>query len=130
MNWLKKFMMGRYGSDQLSMALIILSIILNAVGSLVRLQAFVLLSYIPLVVCIYRIFSKDINKRRMENYKFTMRFSPIYSKLLKSASRMKDSRTHRYFVCPNCKTNLRVPKGKGNVVITCPKCKTELRKRT
>ena len=32
--------------------------------------------------------------------------------------------THNYFSCPNCRTVLRVPKGKGRIQITCAKCGT------
>ena len=121
MDWLKRFMLGRNGGDQLSVALLVFSIILNTAGGLSGINALAILSYIPMGLGIYRIMSKDLSKRRMENYRFSMLISPIYSWF---------SRTHRYYICPGCKTKLRVPKGKGNIVITCPKCKTELRKRT
>jgi Zn finger protein HypA/HybF involved in hydrogenase expression len=88
------------------------------------------ISYIPLGICLFRMLSKDIEKRRMENYKFSILISPVYSWFKKKQKRVVDAKTHKYFECPNCKTNLRVPKGKGNIVITCPKCKTELKKRT
>lgn len=130
MNWLKNFMAGRYGNDQLSISLLILSVLLTVTGELTGMQIFVFIGYIPLGISIYRMLSKDLSKRRMENYKFSILISPAYSWFNKSVSRLKDSRTHRYFTCPNCRTNLRVPKGKGKLVITCPKCRTELRKRT
>jgi len=130
MNWFKKFMLGRYGGDQLSMTLLIFSIIATVIGDLLRMQILVFIGYIPLGISIYRMLSKDIAKRRMENYKFSILISPAYSWLMKSVDRIKGSKTYKYYDCPNCKTKLRVPKGKGKIVITCPKCKTELRKRT
>ena len=74
--------------------------------------------------------SKDISKRSMENYRFAMLMSPIYSKFKKAQLRFMDAKTHRYIKCPNCRTKLRVPKHKGKIIITCPKCKTEFTKRT
>lgn len=130
MNWFKKFMMGRYGGDQLSMTLLIFSILVTVIGDLLRMQIVTFIGYIPLGISIYRMLSKDIAKRRMENYKFSILISPAYSWLMKSVDRIKGSKTYKYYDCPNCKTKLRVPKGKGKIVITCPKCKTELRKRT
>lgn len=130
MNWLKKFMLGRYGGDQLSMALLITTLILNMLGSLTRVEPLVMLSYIPLTFSVYRMLSKNIDRRRMENYKFSEYLSPVYSLLTKSLYSARDSKTHTYFTCPGCKANLRVPKGKGNIIITCPKCKTEIRKTT
>jgi len=130
MNWFKKFMMGRYGGDQLSMALLITTLILNMLGSLTKVELLVMLSYLPLVWSIYRMLSKNIDRRRMENFKFSTTLSPVYSLLTKYLYRMKDTKTHVYFTCPGCKTNLRVPRGKGNILITCPKCKTEIRRTT
>lgn len=130
MNWLKKFMMGRYGRDQLSIALLVFSVLLTWTAELTRLPLLTVIGYILLGICIFRMLSRDVTKRSMENYKFNMLISPVYSWFKKKQKRAIDTKTHRYFECPNCKTNLRVPKGKGNIVITCPKCKTELRKRT
>lgn len=126
MNWLKKIMAGRYGGDQLSMALIFLSIILIFIsGFSTKLRVFSYLSYIPLVLSIFRTLSKDINKRRLENYKFAMLVSPIYSWCNKKIHRLQDAKTHKYFDCPNCRQKLRLPKGKGKISITCPNCRTE-----
>lgn len=124
MNWIKKFMAGRYGSDQLSFALLALAVLMDFVFRITGLGAISFLVFIPLVFCIYRIFSKDISRRRMENYKFNMLLSPIYSFGRNKIKRLKDSKTHKYFSCPKCKAQLRVPKGKGKVSISCPKCKT------
>ena len=125
MDWLRRLMMGRYGGDQLSVALLILSMLLTFIASVIRMPLLSLLGYIPLIVSILRIFSKDISKRSMENYKFAMLISPVYAWFRKTMNRLKDAKTHRYFKCPNCKATLRLPKGKGKVVITCTKCKTE-----
>jgi len=130
MNWLKRFMIGRYGADQLSTALIIFSVLLTLTGKLTSLSILTFMSYIPLWVCIFRMLSRNIEKRRMENYKFTMLISPVYSWIRKKTKHVKDAKTYRYFNCPNCKAELRVPKGKGKIRITCPKCKTEFRERT
>ncbi len=130
MNWLRKFMMGRYGGDQLSMVLLVFSLLLTFIAQLSRLPILAYISYIPLCISIFRILSRNVEKRRMENYKFAMVISPAYSRFTKIQKRVKDSKTHRYFRCPNCKASLRVPKDKGKIVITCPKCNTEFRKKT
>lgn len=130
MNWFREFMAGRYGLDQLSTALLIFSVILTLAAKLFGLPLLATIGYIPLGICIYRVLSKDVSKRSVENYKFSMLMSPAYSWLKKTQNRAVDAKTHRYFKCPNCKTNLRVPKGKGNIIITCPKCKTELKEKT
>lgn len=130
MDWLRRFMMGRYGGDQLSLALIIFSVLLSLIAQIIRIPVLGFISYIPLCISIYRILSRDTSRRSMENYKFAMFMSPVYSWFKKTHYHIVDSKTHRYFKCPNCKAKLRVPKGKGKIVITCPICKTEFRERT
>ncbi len=130
MNWLKKLMMGRYGSDQLCMALLILSVIMTLIAGLISFPVLASISYIPLGLCFFRMLSKDIAKRRMENYKFSILVSPAYSWLKKKQKRVVDSKTNRIFKCPNCKANLRLPKGKGKITITCPKCNTDFSRKT
>lgn len=130
MNWLRKLMLGRYGSDQLSMALIILSFALTFVANLIGLPLLASIGYVPLGVCLFRVLSKDIAKRRMENYKFSILISPVYSWFKKTKKHVRDFKTHRYFKCPTCKVDLRLPKGKGKITIYCPKCKTEFSRRT
>lgn len=131
MNWLRKTMAGRYGNDQLSTALLVLSILFMLIsGFSIKLQVFSFLSYIPLVACIYRTFSKDIDKRRMENYKFSIFISPLYAKFREIIKRLKEAKTHKYFRCPNCKKKLRLPRGKGKICITCSICKKEFIRKT
>lgn len=130
MNWLKKFMQGRYGGDQLSLSLLIFSFVLSLIGRTTRLQFIIILSYIPLGIGIYRMFSRDISKRSMENYKFAMLMSPIYKRYLSIRGRIKDSKTHKYFKCPNCKQKLRIPRGKGKIIVTCNKCNHKFNKKS
>jgi uncharacterized C2H2 Zn-finger protein len=36
----------------------------------------------------------------------------------------------RFFKCPSCRHNLRVPKGKGHIFITCPQCGERFKRKT
>ncbi len=130
MNLLRKFMMGRYGSDQLSIVLIIFSVMLTFIAGLISFPLLASISYVPLGICFFRMLSKDIAKRRMENYKFSILISPVYSWFRKTKKHAKDYKTHTYFKCPTCKVDLRLPKGKGKITITCPKCNTDFSRRT
>ena len=125
MNWLKKFMYGRYGADQLSRALIILSFILIIILGFLpsNLSSLVVIGYIPTVICIFRIFSKNMFKRKQENYRYLKWESSVTKWSKQKLNRAKDSKTHKYFTCPDCKQKLRVPRGQGKISVTCPKCK-------
>ena len=107
-----RFMTGRNGVDQLGWFLLILSVVLNLIGSFARLPIFQLLAYIPLALTLYRTFSRNVPKRYAENQKFTQFFA-----------RIKGRKNYCYFRCPSCKTQVKVPKGKGTIRITCPSCK-------
>lgn len=132
MNWLKDFMVGRYGGDQLSMVLLVTSVLIIVIARLAGLPLLVIIGYIPLGVCVFRMLSRDISKRRMENYKFAMLISPVYSWFKKIQNRIQGLNAYRYlyFKCPKCKTNLRLPKNKGKIVITCPKCRVKFARKT
>ncbi|WP_294156517.1 hypothetical protein [uncultured Clostridium sp.] len=129
MNWLRKFMYGRYGVDELSTALLGFSLVLMLIlGLLPRsLRVLSIIAYIPLIFYIIRTFSKNIFKRQQEYYKYLSFKNTSISKLRKYKSRIQDSKTHKYFKCPNCGQELRVPRGNGKITITCPKCKTSFK---
>jgi len=130
MNWLKRFMIGRYGMDHLTMFLLFLSIILSFIASLSGIFWLTLIGYIIFGIGIYRMLSRNTAKRSMENYRFFMFINPIYTRFLKIRGQFQDRKTHRFYKCPNCKAKLRLPKGKGKITITCPQCNTTFKKKT
>ena len=115
---LQRFMYGRNGVDELSWLLVIVGLILSIVASFTGLMILSLLSYILLIVAIWRMFSRKTDKRQAEN-----------QKLLSFWKRIRD-RQHRYFSCPKCKQTVRVPRGKGKVNIRCPRCGEQFVKKT
>lgn len=130
MNWLKKFMYGRYGADQLSIALIVLSLVLSFVTAVIPIPFIRLLTYIPLILCYFRFLSKNLAKRRAENAYFLTYWHPIKKRGTKKLNRLKDIKTHHYYKCPQCSQTLRVPRGKGKIRITCPTCKNKFSKKS
>lgn len=124
MDWLRRVMNGRYGVDQLSIALLVISVILTIVGIFPKTHVFGSLTLIPLLICYYRTFSRNIRKRYEENQKFLSFWNPIRNAFSKKVERSKD-KTHRFFKCPKCGKTVRVPKRKGKICITCPVCKEE-----
>lgn len=121
-----RFMTGRYGTDKLNMVILTCGIVLSL--SSVILSSFVnlpyldlvltLLSYALLIWALFRTMSRQTYKRYRENQRF-----------LQLLNKLKD-REHRYFSCPRCHQQVRVPKGKGKINITCPKCKEKFIKKT
>lgn len=130
MNWLRKFMLGRYGVDQLSVGLLFFSFLLSIIFYIFPVGLLNYLVYVPFIVFLLRVLSKNHNARRKENMAFLKLWNPIAAWFGKKRSRVTANKTHRYFKCPGCKQEVRVPKGKGKIRITCPKCKLEFIKKT
>ena len=129
MNLLRRFLVGRYGPDQLGFVLVILSFLLSLFGQLFRWTPLLLLSWLVLFFAFYRIFSHKIEVRRKENEKLMALWYTVSQRFQKQKARRADKRTHRYYHCPQCRQMLRVPKGRGKIKITCPKCGTQFIKK-
>lgn len=130
MNWLRNFLYGRHGSDALSFALMILFIILSILGQLLRWPVLYFFAYLPLILCFYRMLSRNHERRYRENEAFLKFWRPIGHWFSVRKNRAMDSKTHRYYKCPQCKQTLRVPRGKGKIEISCPKCGKTFVKKT
>ncbi len=130
MNWLRKVMAGRYGTDQLSIALLALYAVLYILAQIIHWYLLALFAIIPLVLCFFRMFSRNYTKRYQENMLFLKYWNPVKDRFKRAFNMLKDRKTHRYYKCPKCSSTLRVPKGKGKISITCPVCKTEFIKKT
>ncbi|WP_294581557.1 hypothetical protein [uncultured Thomasclavelia sp.] len=126
---LYRFMAGRYGSDQLNMFILIVAIILIFINIfLVNSQIIAWLVWVLLIFEIFRTYSRNIYQRRKENEKFLAITSPIKKRYLILKNNHHDKQ-HKYFLCPNCKQMVRVPRGRGKITITCPKCSQKFDKK-
>lgn len=117
---LRRFMAGRYGSDKLNMTLLIISVIASVVAAILPWfkLTFLLLSYGLMIYAMYRMLSRKTYQRYQENRKFLQFFEKIRD------------REHRYYDCPRCRQQVRVPRGKGKISISCPKCGEKFIKKT
>ena len=121
-----RFMYGRNGVDQLGTAMLVLYLLFAMIRPLFwKLTAVLLiLEIISLVLAalvLFRMFSKNLNKRRAENDRFLRWWRPLKGRIAGARSRRMD-KGHKYFTCKSCKAICRVPAGKGKIEITCPKC--------
>ena len=120
--WMRSFMAGRYGTDQLNMAILGAGLVLCIISMFIRIPQLNLLmttiSYALVFWAVFRTFSRNTYKRYEENRKFRQFFD-----------RLKD-REHRYYTCPKCHQSVRVPRGKGKIAITCPRCRERFVRKT
>ncbi len=127
---LQNFMMGRYGMDQLNLAMTILALLLSLIAAISGWHILSTLGLILLVLVIFRMYSRNISARYNENLKFMPYWQKAAQWCRQKQQQWWDRKTHRYFKCPQCHQVLRVPKGKGKICISCPKCKTQLIRKT
>lgn len=115
-------MQGRNGTDKLNMAILCAGLVACIVGMFIPFAlaklVLTLISYVCMGWAIFRCFSRNTYKRYRENRKYLM-----------FLQRIKD-REHRYYDCPRCRQQVRVPRGKGKIAISCPKCKEKFVRKT
>lgn len=129
------FMRGRYGFDALYRFLMLSGVLCLLFSALMREHGFLhMLFYYAsvglLVWAIYRTFSRNIEQRYKENLHYLERKGAVNRYVRIKKEQFYQRKDYKFFVCPNCKTNLRVPKGIGKVNITCSKCGTRFQGKT
>lgn len=129
MKKIREFFMNRYGMDSLNRALMVLYIIFLIIYLITRQDVFMYISLGIVVYQVYRALSRNFTARTKENQVFIKFWNPIKRKYYSIKKKITD-KTHRYFKCPKCKTEIRVPKNKGKIRITCPKCSEQFIKNT
>ena len=141
----KPFFSGRNGADELSVTLVVISVIVFLAAPIFDEKyiqgIFLLLGGILFVLGILRSLSTNIGKRRHENQVFLDLFRSETKEekerrkreeeekrereKLRKERRKEEEKTHAFFRCPQCGKELRVPKGKGKIKIRCPNCSHE-----
>ncbi len=122
-------MYGRYGSDQLSIFLLVTYFVLYLISAITGLGFIYYISLAMIIYSLFRSMSRNIEKRRQENVQFLKLAGPALQ-WRKMRSTIRRDKEHRYFRCPNCKQYLRVPKGKGKLSITCRSCGTSFEEKS
>ena len=118
-------MAGRNGNDQFNIFLLVADLILlllagvlsKSIGRFLYPLVLLLLGYIY-----FRMFSRNIYKRRDENGKYIRFKLKISSWFHVRRERWVQRRDYKFFTCPSCRTTLRVPRGHGRIKIVCRKC--------
>lgn len=137
---LARFFNGRTGPDNLGRATIWTALILMILTMITGSNILYLMAMALLIYSIWRMFSKNYQKRYLENQSFLCKTAGIrrtvsslgykirhaYDKLKYDINQRK---TYAIFYCPNCKQKLRVPKGHKKIQVTCSRCRTQFIKR-
>ena len=115
-------MQNRHGPDNLGMFTLIAGLVASILGSFTGIGLLSLIGFALYVWTIFRMFSKNNEKRWAENRKYIELSSNWKTRIRQFINRMKNRRESRYFKCPNCKLLLRSKRGSGEKEITCARC--------
>ena len=134
---------GRYGFDEFSRFLLIsglglqfIALFLPAVEwlNLLRLAGLALIIW-----ALFRMFSRNLAARQAEARRFNFMRQDWRNRLqnlrqawprLWNGQWWREHRTYKYLRCPRCAARLRVPRGKGRIIITCTRCKHKIESKT
>jgi len=119
---LSRFMYGRYGADQLSRTLITASLILLVIGQLAGSILLIYLSFAGYVYTIFRMFSRNIEKRSQENQAYLNKTAKWRTEYAQAKVRWRNRKQYKYFKCPQCRTRMRLTRGVGEKQIICRNC--------
>jgi len=126
MGFLQQFFIGRNGLDQLNMALLAASVGLSVLSWFIFPSLFSNLAYVFLFLGLFRMISRNLEKRSRENRYFLELVQALRTKTPRAGVQKvwenKDQQSFSYLKCPDCNQPMRFPKGKGKIKITCSNC--------
>lgn len=128
-------MYGRYGLDSLGHFLLLAGFVMGILCIFIRF----LPTYIPYLICsflntfcyvlaVFRILSKNISRRTLENERFLRLREKLIPAFEEKTKSLRD-RNYIYKKCPKCSAKLRLRRIKGKHITKCPKCGTKFNVR-
>ena len=132
------FMRGRRGFDQLGLFLMILSFAVEILGRILGSRIVYNVGILIFIYAIFRMMSRNWLKRDEENQKYLNISNRVknwryfraqkkngiyeYSQSERNRNGNFGGTVYAYYHCPTCGQQVRIPAGKGKVMVTCPRC--------
>lgn len=126
---LQKFMIGRYGPDDLYKFLLKLYLFIFIIDLFINFEILTLIELFIVIIMFYRFLSKNIKQRRKENDTY-LKIKKKISKPFKNIKRnYLDRDYHVYKKCSKCKSTLKLPlpPKRGVQHVKCPTCKNKIK---
>lgn len=125
-----RFMQGRYGTDDFYKFLFWVALIGIVINCFFKSQLLSFAVTLILVYAMYRVLSKNHSARYAENQRYLQATAKIRYWFDQQKKLMEERKYHHIYTCPKCRQKIRIPKGKGKIMIRCPKCHHEFQKRS
>lgn len=130
---LANFMRGRHGTDNLGMFTLVTGLVLSVVSMFMGAgtlgTVFSTLGLALYIITLFRMFSRNHEKRQAENRKYIDLTGRWKTKFRQWKKRMQNRKNYKYFKCPKCKAMLRLTRGCGEKEITCPRCQNQFKQK-
>lgn len=131
MKWVykvQKFMIGRYGVDELYQFLFRFYLILFIIDLFISSKILNVLELIIIVIMFYRLLSKNISKRKNENNQFLKVKKYLLKPIVNIKRNFRDRDYYVYKKCHKCNSTLKLPlpSKRGVQHVKCPTCKKRL----
>ncbi|MBQ1955469.1 MAG: hypothetical protein II350_06980 [Clostridia bacterium] len=117
-----RFASGRYGMDRLYYFISGLALIVMIVYVFVQKWWLYPIILLLLGWGIFRVFSRNIYKRRKENQILTNILRSVGGFFKLNWNRIRYMGTKVFKKCPHCKAVLRLPRKRGSHSVRCPRC--------
>ena len=132
---LSVFMQGRYGWDRFGRFLLIVYFVLYFVQRFKQSTVLYYISFALFIYTLFRILSRNVSARYQENVKFESMWRKATSffkdfSFDKLKSRFFQAKEYHIYKCPRCGQKIRIPRGKGHIMVKCPKCSFEFHKKS
>lgn len=125
-----RFMVGRNGVDDLARfeSWFVLVVLILSIFTRSGLLDLIAITFI--VHMYFRVFSRNVSKRYEENQKFLNFRYDWTVKWNRKKKHFEQRKMYKFYKCPMCRQEVRVPRGHGKICITCPKCREEFIRRS
>ena len=125
-----QWMMGRYGIDQLTQALMIAGCAVVLVNFFAHSGVLSTIALLLMGWGLFRCYSRNIAARAKDLAKYQELMVKPKAWWRLTNKKWVNRKTTLYFKCKGCGSVLNVPKGKGKLRVTCPKCGTQVEKHS
>ena len=126
---IRKFMIGRYGPDDLYKFLFGIYIILFIIDLFINSNILNALELLIVLIMLYRLLSKNITRRRKENSCYLKMKKKVIKPFQNIKRNFKDRDYYVYKKCHKCKSTLKLPlpSKRGIQKVKCPTCKNRIK---
>ena len=127
---LRRFMQGRYGMDELGNFIVWVTLIAFIMNLFLEIPLLYWIAVILLIFAYSRMLSRNYGRCSTQNRWFLDKTKGIREYFAKVVSHQAMRKQYHIYTCKKCKQKIRVPRGKGKIIVTCPKCKNEFAKKS